>query len=110
MPLDDSPDYDDRPEAMSLLTNVRAVLPSLEALLAECSSHWGYEDRIYRFYHQSFKVYSLQATTMRIVDALRALAPERTLNERFLQILSEGTGRAFGRGSNERWLEETRPI
>lgn len=32
-----------------LLANIRAALPSLEALLARCCDHWGYEDSIYRF-------------------------------------------------------------
>ena len=102
--------FDNRPETISLLANLRVALPSLEALLEEYSSHWGFEDRIYRFYHQSFKVYWLQDSTSKIVDALRALAPDRKLDEWFLQIVSEGTGRTFEPQSNERWLEETRPI
>ena len=102
--------FDNRPETISLLANLRAALPSLEALLEEYNSHWGFEDRIYRFYHQSFKVYRLQDSTSKIVDALRALAPDRKLDEWFLQIVSEGTGRTFELKSNDRWLEETRPI
>jgi hypothetical protein len=102
--------HDDRPEVISLLASLRAAIPSLEALFEECSSHWDFEDRIYRFYHQSFKVYRLQDTTAKIVDALRALAPDRKLNEWFVQIVSEGTGRTFEPRSNERWLQETRPI
>jgi hypothetical protein len=106
----DGPGYDDRPEAISLLANLRAALPSLETLFEECSSHWGYEDPLYRFYHKSFKVYSLQAKTTRIVEALHALAPQRKLDERFQRILSDGTSRRFEMGHNEKWLEETRPI
>jgi hypothetical protein len=102
--------FDSRPETISLLANLRAALPALEALLEVYSSHWGFEDRVYRFYHQSFKVYRLQDSTSKIVDALRALAPDRKLDDWFLQIVSEGTGRTFELKSNERWLEETRPI
>ena len=39
-----------------LLAAIKARLPELERLLEEVSSHWGYEDPVYRFYYQSFKV------------------------------------------------------
>jgi len=73
-------DVDDRDEVQSLFANLQATLPELEELLARSSDHWGYEDPIYRFYHQSFKVDSLQHQTREIVDQLQALAPQRTLN------------------------------
>jgi hypothetical protein len=38
-----------------------------EHLEFQTSDHWGYEDRVYRFYHQSFKVYDLQRSTDRVV-------------------------------------------
>ena len=53
-----------------LLANIKANLFALETLLEEISFHWVYEDHIYRFYYQSFKVYGLQHITRRIVDAL----------------------------------------
>jgi hypothetical protein len=52
-------ELDDRPEVQGLFKNLQAQLPELEALLSQCSNHWGYEDPIYRFYHHSFKVYGL---------------------------------------------------
>ena len=52
---------DDRPAVQALVANLKSALPELEQLLAKCSDHWGYEDPIYRFYHQSFKVYPLGA-------------------------------------------------
>jgi hypothetical protein len=107
---DDETSYDDRPEAIALLSNLKAALPNLEALLQESCSHWGYEDRIYRFYHQSFKVYRLQTATAQIVEALQALAPERQLDEWFREIVTDGTGRSFHVAHNDRWLAETRPI
>ncbi|MCP4693496.1 MAG: hypothetical protein GY859_36005, partial [Desulfobacterales bacterium] len=64
---------DDRPEAKLLLSNLKKELPDLEELLARCSDHWGYEDLIYRFYHQSYKVHGLQNRTERIVEKLQAL-------------------------------------
>ena len=70
---------DQRAFEEALLRNLRLHQPELTALLEECSSHWGFEDPIYRFYHQSFKVYALQDQTSRIVRALEGLAPDRPL-------------------------------
>ena len=103
-------DLDDRPEAVELLKNLQAQLPELEALLAQCSNQWGYEDPIYRFYHHSFKVYSLQDQTTKIVKALQGLAPQIPLNEQFLRIGAEGTGKIFQPEDNRNWEEVTRPI
>ncbi len=99
-------------EALSaaLLSNIKERLPDLEALRDEAESHWHGEDRFYRFYHQSFKVYGLQSDTERIVATLRSLLPERELNEWFLAIVREGTGKTFATEHNSRWLAETRPI
>lgn len=103
-------DADDRPEAQQLFANLRSALPGLERLLDKASSHWASEDGVYRFYHQSFKVFGLQTTTSAIVSALQALAPARPLNEWFMQIVRDGTGKTFEREYNKRWLEVTRPI
>jgi hypothetical protein len=93
-----------------LLKSLKQQLPQMKALLEEMSSHWGYEDAIYRFYHQSFKVYRLQNSTLKIVGALRELAPHLKLNTWFEQIIAEGTGKVFDVSHNEDWLRRTRPI
>ena len=103
-------DVDERPQVQLLFKNLKAALPALEKLLEECGDHWGYEDHVYRFYHQSFKVYGAQETTTQIVAALQALAPERKLNDWFVQIVKDGTGKTFELDHNQRWLEVTRPI
>jgi hypothetical protein len=108
--LQASGDVDDRKEVQHLFANLRASLPELEKLVQDCQSQWGYEDGVYRFYHHSFKVYSLQETTLTIVSALQSLAPERQLNESFMAIVRDGTGKTFERDHNLRWLEVTRPI
>ena len=108
--LPPSDDVDDRQDVQQLYTHLRASLPELEKLLRDCQSHWGYEDGICRFYHHSFKVYSLQETTAAIVAALQSLASERNLNESFMAIVRDGTGKTFEREHNRRWLEVTRPI
>ena len=77
-----------------LLQNIKARLPELEALLRQQDSgRW--EDLFYRFYHQSWKVYGIQRSTLAIVAALRALLPEVPLNPNFERILAEGTGKMF---------------
>lgn len=105
-----TPEVDDRPEVLALFSNLKAALPVLEALLAEHTNHWGYEDAVYRFYHQSFKVYRLQKATSGIVAALQALAPGRELNAWFLEIVKAGTGRTLEPSHNAKWLEATRPM
>jgi hypothetical protein len=103
-------ELDDREEVRELFGALRASVPRLEKLLEEVSSHWGYEDPIYRFYHQSWKVYWLQKSTLEIVAALQALAPDRPLNSWFRTIVECGTGKTFTPEDNKRWLEVTRPI
>jgi len=82
---------------------------ALEDLLAKCR-HWRHEDRIYRFYSGSFKVFYLQELTEEVVNELRGLLPGRELNPLFLQITNEGTGKEFDLSCNEDWLKRTRPI
>ena len=94
----------------SLLLSLRRDRHELERLLESCDGHWGYEDPIYRFYHQSFKVYGLQQQTRSIVEKLQALAPDLPLNPWFVQIVELGTGKTFKIEDNERWTEVTRPI
>lgn len=93
-----------------LRVNLQAQSDELRQLLESASDHWGYEDPIYRFYHQSFKVYPLAESTTRIVTALQRLLPDQPLNPWFLQIVREGTGKEFQIDDNQRWLDATRPI
>jgi hypothetical protein len=99
-----------RQEEVKLLTAIKDALPRLEKLWERSNSHWGYEDPVYRFYHQSMKVYFVQNQTAEIVQALRDLAPHLPLNPWFEQIVDEGSAGQFSPEVNERWLEETRPI
>jgi hypothetical protein len=110
MPDDCARGLDDREEVQRLLASIQVALPKLEQLLERCSGHWGYEDPIYRYYHQSLKVYRLQDTTGAIVVALQDLAPDLPLNQDFLDIVRGGTGKTFKLEDNERWAETTRPL
>jgi hypothetical protein len=89
---------------------MQARIDELKALLEESSNHSGFEDPIYRFYHQSFKVYALQERTKAIVRLLASLVPDRALNPWFLQIVAEGTGKQFTPRDNVEWSRVTRPI
>ena len=93
-----------------LIANIATARDELFRLLEEVNDHWGYEDGIYRFYHQSFKVFFLQESTEQILKVLQSLLPDRPLNDWFLSIMSEGTGKIFEMESNKAWLQETRPI
>jgi hypothetical protein len=120
---------DERPEVRVLLKNIKEALPRLKRLFHDSSGHWTYEDRVYRFYHQSFKVFQLQDATLKIVEMLKSLAPsgwEGTfgmkilakrrrekmgpLNSWFLNIVKDGTDKEFKMSDNDRWEEATRPI
>ena len=93
-----------------LLEAIKANLPELAALLDRARSMWEYEDYVYRFYHGSFKVYGVQSMTIRIVDELRALLPHRSLNDRFLRIVADGTSKEFTPDVNDSWDASTRPL
>jgi hypothetical protein len=95
-----------------LLTNIQAQWSELAKLLEEINSHWSYEDPIYRFYHQSFKVYTLQDETRRIVEALESIAPAgTTLCSMFQEIYQAGAnGKQFEPEHNRQWTIHTRPF
>ncbi|MGH9837998.1 MAG: hypothetical protein ACREEM_04365 [Blastocatellia bacterium] len=93
-----------------LLANIQARWSELAELLEEINSHWVYEDLVYRFYHQSFKVYGLQAETRRIVEALRSVAPDgTTFSPMFEEIYQAGaSGKQFEMAHNQLWTAHTR--
>lgn len=102
---------DERPGVRRLFRRIQRALPRLETLLAHYSSHWGFEDPIYRLYHQSWKVYGLQDATLKIVAELQALAPGRPLDAWFAAIVERGTPmQPWKREDNERWVEVATPM
>ena len=100
----------ERSEELELLDRLRSHRQELSDLLKASSDHWGFEDPVYRFYHQSFKVYRLQEQTKAIVRMLEALAPARALNAWFTDIVRDGTEKQFKPEDNQAWLSTTRPI
>jgi len=125
---------DDRPPVVALWKNIRKARGKLEKLLGQISDHWYYEDGVYRFYHQSLKVFGLQSSTLIIVEELKKLAPPddtfpdhkskfrfyfeegerpkepQILNPWFMEIVRDGTGKKFHPNDNQNWLPVTRPI
>jgi hypothetical protein len=103
-------DQDDRPEALRLLANIKTTLPDLKDLRARATHDS--TDAVYRFYHQSFKMYGLQSLTSEIVVALRKLAPtsKQSLHGWFEEIVAAGTGKQWTQADNAVWTKVTRPI
>ena len=100
-----------------LLKNIKDNLPELEKELESVSGLW-YEDRMYRFYHHSFKVYDLVGTTEDIVKLLRKINPNEKgenvyrLDPYFERIYMEGTcqNRKFEISHNSIFDTVTRPF
>lgn len=107
---EEAPGEPARTEEERLLASLRNRAPDLDALLESCSDHWGFEDPVYRFYHQSFKVFPLQRTTEEIVRLLKELLPGCPLHPYFAELVAAGTGKAFTVDDNARWTAATRPI
>lgn len=103
---------DTRPERNAkLLASIKRALPHLQELLDKTNKEWCYEDGVYRFYQQSFKVYGLQTYTIEIVNALAALDDGRPFgDDYFKMIVADGTGKQFEHAHNSDWLRHTRPI
>jgi hypothetical protein len=102
---------DDRPEVANLLAAIKAALPELEELRDRCAERVD-EDAVYRFYHQSNKVYGrCQIYTEDIVARLRSLAPDPSapLDPYFEEIVRDGK-QSWHSSHNQEWTKHTRPI
>ena len=93
-----------------LLANIKARWCELDKLLQSINSHSVYEDLIYRFYHQSSKVYRLQWHTAEIVDSLKKIAPDGTdFSPMFEEIFHAGASdKQFEMKHNREWTSHTR--
>ena len=95
-------------ELTHFLEGLKRQLPDLQQLLLEIQGHWSYEDLVYRFYHQSLKVYAIQAVTARMVAQLARIS-DRPMNNWFSKIITDGCVGEFQLTDNKIWLEKTRP-
>src|SRR2546421_9815733 len=93
-----------------LLNSIKSRLPELERLLFQFRSD--YEDRMYRFYYQSFKVYSLQESTLQAGLLFTEIGETfgGKVCDWFQLIVAQGTGLEFAPDHNQTWLAQTRPI
>jgi hypothetical protein len=93
-----------------LLRAVKQHLSDIDALLKGFES-WE-EDAVYRYYHQSFKVYNLQRAIRRVRQLFEELAPNGTeLNPWFVAVCQGACAHEFDiERSNRHWQEEIRPI
>ena len=70
------------------------------------------EDYVYRFYHQSFKVFSASSQIKQAKELFERLAPDSCpLNDWFRAIADDAIGKEFDAAqTNQFWQAETRPI
>jgi hypothetical protein len=92
-----------------LLARIKKHLPALQGraeMMKEVE-----EDFVYRFYHQSFKVFHGQNVLKKAVALIEQIGGETDPpHDWFMRIVNEGTAHDFGPTTNENWLAETRPI
>lgn len=96
-----------------LLREIKTRLEALREISLKVDSHWGGEDGFYRFYHGSMKVYWVQKLTDLMVREFSEIgrgAGVEKLNEQFLEVIGEGTGKTFDLSHNQDWGTHTRPI
>jgi hypothetical protein len=95
-----------------VLGRIKTRLADIDALLAEYAEHWAEEDGVYRFYHQSFKVFDrLQPLTKQGFELITEIGDEQDPPcEWYCQIVKEGAEHGFNKTTNSEWLAQTRPI
>ena len=93
-----------------LLSRIKANLPEIENLYSVFKSYE--EDYVYRFYHQSFKVFGAIEEIKKARDLFEKIAPDGiSLNHWYCRIADEATRKSFDwEKTNPKWLDETRPI
>jgi len=109
--LFDDPGETADPRMQALLNRIKERLPRIEEWLAKA----GEEDGVYRFYHQSFKVFSLQYQAQLGFELIREIAGEDyKIDLWYRGIVEEGTRYAsmteVPENMNENWLKYGRPI
>jgi hypothetical protein len=107
----DIPKNERLPIEEAFIAKIREHLPALRALLDKVNNT--YEDSVYRFYHQSFKVYHLRELVQEVESALNNLKPDPRLelNAYLAEIFKHARDiGAWESDHNGDWLAHTMPI
>ncbi|MEO7660467.1 MAG: hypothetical protein ABIV48_12710 [Pyrinomonadaceae bacterium] len=93
-----------------LLSNIKAKRDELESLHRSLTDLE--PELVYRFYHQSFKVFWFMKRVESAKSLFTEFAPDgKTLNPWFFQIVDGAINAEFNDEiTNKNWLAETRPI
>ncbi len=92
-----------------LLTNIKTRRPEIEAKLLWFKREE--PDLVYRFYHQSFKVFIMTSLIKSANELFESLAPESTvLNSWYATITQTAISKKFDDETNQAWFEETLPV
>ncbi len=96
--------------ARELLDNIKSNVPRIDALLKQFRNEE--PDLVYRFYHQSHKVFIMNSLIDSADNLFKNLAPESTeLNSWYRLITKTALAQEFDASeSNEKWLHQTPPI
>jgi hypothetical protein len=94
-----------------LLARIKAHLPGLDEWMEDARDEWGVENAVYRFYHQSNKVFGYQSDIESGDKIIRSIGGESDPPTYwYRQIVAAGTGRQMGETTNQNWFEETHAI
>jgi hypothetical protein len=96
-----------------VLKSIREKLELAKQCYGGGADPGGGEDSFYRYYHGSFKVYSLQSKTVKMVEVLREIGRDAgvdSLNAEFQEIISHGTGKTWNPECNLDWGRQERPV
>ncbi len=97
-------------KASQLLINIRENRERIRSLLDSFNS--SEPDLIYRFYHQSFKVFGMTNLIRQANKLFSDIAPDQSfLNPWYAEISRSGLRKEFkGSYTNQNWQNETLPI
>lgn len=95
--------------ACRLLESIKSHQIKIESLLNDFRKEE--PDLVYRFYHQSYKVFIMNRLTERANDLFEDIGSKSfPLNAWYLEITNSALEREFGDETNSKWLEETMPV
>ena len=94
----------------TLLNQIKNNLSEIDSLyraFASCE-----EDFVYRFYHQSYKIFYATEEIKKAKDLFEKIAPDGIpLNDWYGKIADKAIGKSFDwKKTNPKWLDETCPI